>query len=40
MKDVLDEDDISLMNVAFSDVSEELPERIQEMTQEVMKEAR
>jgi hypothetical protein len=38
MKDVLDEDDISLMNVAFSDVSEELPGRIQSMTQEIMDE--
>ena len=38
MKDVLDKDDILLMNVLFSNMNEELPGRIQSMTQEIMEE--
>ena len=38
MKDVLDEDDILLMNVLFSNMNEELPGRSQSMTQEIMNE--
>ena len=38
MKGVLDNDDILLMNVLFSNMNEELPGRIQSMTQEIMNE--
>ena len=38
MKDDLDKDDILLMNVLFSNMNEELPGRIQSMTQEIMDE--